>query len=160
MVIAYVRKCDTCQRSSGRQEKAAGPLQLVIVSEPFEQWGFDIIGGINPNYSLQHKYIIKAMEYFTIWVEAILLWKLNEDAAIDFLQEHIMTKFGVPISLVFDNMSYFSLIKLTAFANEKGMKLHYSTNYYPQGNRLAESMNKNLIRILKKTIIENKEVGI
>ena len=51
---------------------------------------------------------------------------------------------------------YFSSIKLTAFAHEKGIKLHYSANYYPQGNGLAESTNKNLIRILKKTMIENQ----
>ena len=38
----------------------------------------------------------------------------------------------------------------------KGIKLHYSPNYYPQGNGLDESTNKNLIRILKKTIIENQ----
>ena len=75
---------------------------------------------------------------------------------MDFLQNHIMTKFGVPISLVFYNASYFSSIKLTAFANEKGIKLHYSANYYPQGNGLAESKNINLIRILKKTVIENQ----
>ena len=62
----------------------------------------------------------------------------------------------VPISLVFYNASYFSSIKLTAFANEKGIKLHYFVNYYPQGNGLAESTNKNLIRILKKTVIENQ----
>ena len=40
---AYVRKCDTCQRSGGRLVKAARPLQPVIVSKPFEQWGIDII---------------------------------------------------------------------------------------------------------------------
>ena len=34
---AYVRKCDTCQRSGGRQAKADGPLQPVIVLETFEQ---------------------------------------------------------------------------------------------------------------------------
>ena len=67
---------------------------------------------------------------------------MNEDAIMDFLQDHIMTRFGVPISLVFDNASYFSSIKLTKFDNEKGMELHYSYNYYPQGNGLAESSNK------------------
>ena len=67
-----------------------------------------------------------------------------------------MTRFGVPISLVFYNSTYFSSIKLTAFAHDKGIKLHYSANYYPQGNGLAESTNKNLIRILKKTVIENQ----
>ena len=67
-----------------------------------------------------------------------------------------MTRFGVPISLVFDNASYFSSIILTAFSNERGIKLHYSTNYYPQGNGLEKSTNKNMIRILKKTVIENQ----
>ena len=80
---------------------------------------------------------------------------MNEDAVIDFLQENNMTRFGVPISLVFYNAYNFSSIKLIEFANEKGIKLHYSANYYPQGNGLAESTNKNLIRILKKTVIEN-----
>ena len=74
---------------------------------------------------------------------------------MDFLQDRIMTRFGVLIYLVFNNATYFSSIILTAFAHENGIKLHYSTNYYPQGNGLAKSMNKNMIRILKKTVIEN-----
>ena len=65
---------------------------------------------------------------------------------MNFLQDHIMTKFGVPISIVLDNATYFSSIRLTTFAQEKGIKLHYSANYYPQGNGLAESSNKNLIK--------------
>ena len=89
-------------------------------------------------------------------MESIPLRKVNEDAVMDFLQDHIMTKFGVPISLVFDNVSYFSSIRIIAFANEKGIKLHYSANYYPQGNGLVESTKKNLIRILKKTVIANQ----
>ena len=46
---------------------------------------------------------------------------MNEDAVIDFLQEHIMARFGVPISLVFDNASYFSSIKMTEFSSERGI---------------------------------------
>ena len=114
---AHVRKCDTCERSVGRQDKAAGPLKLVIISKLFEQWGIDNIGEINPNSSLQHKYILTAIDYFTRWVEAILLWKVNEDAVMDFLQNHIMTRFGVLISLVFYNASYLCSIRLTLFAN-------------------------------------------
>ena len=67
---------------------------------------------------------------------------MNEDAVMDFLQDHIMTKFGVPISLVSYNDSYFSSIKLTAFAKKNIIKLHYSSNCYPQGNGLVESTNK------------------
>ena len=104
---------------------------------------------------MQHKYILTATDYFTRWMEAVPLRKVNEDSVIEFLQDHIMTRFGVAISLVFYNASYFSSVKLTAFANEKGIKLQYSANYYTQGNGLAESTNTNLIKILKKTVIEN-----
>ena len=74
---------------------------------------------------------------------------------MDFLQNHIMTRFGVPISLLFYNATYFSSIRLTTFANEREIKLHYCANYYPQGNGLEKSTNKNFVRILKKTVIEN-----
>ena len=74
-----------------------------MIIDPFEKWGMDIIGEINPNSSLQHKYIMMTTDYFTHWVKAISLCKVNEDAVMDFLQDHIMTRFGVPISLVFNN---------------------------------------------------------
>ena len=107
----YARKCDVCYRSGGKLSKSARPLQPVTISDPFEQWGIDVIGEINLNSSLQHQYILTATDYFTRWVEAIPLRKVNEDAVINFLQENIMTRFGVPISLVFDIASYFSYVK-------------------------------------------------
>ena len=82
---AHVRKCNICQRCGGRQVKVAVPLKPVMITEPFEQWGMDIIGEIKPNSSLQHKYILTATDYFTRWVEAIPLRKVNEDAVMDFL---------------------------------------------------------------------------
>jgi hypothetical protein len=45
---------------------------------------------------------------------------------------------------------------MTEFALKRGFKLKYSANYYPQGNGLAESTNKNLIRIIKRTIDQNQ----
>lgn len=38
-----------------------------------------------------------------------------------------------------------------------GIKLVHSTSYYPQGNGLAESSNKSLIRIIKKLLDDNKK---
>jgi hypothetical protein len=75
--------------------------------------------------------------------------KVNEGVVINFLEQYIITRFGVPNSLMFDNETYFSSLKLSEFSLEKGITLKYSTNYYPQGNGLDESTNKNLIWILK-----------
>ena len=38
-----------------------------------------------------------------------------------------------------------------------GIKFVHSTSYYPQGNGLAESSNKSLIRIIKKLMEDNKK---
>jgi hypothetical protein len=67
----YARNCKTCQISIGREKRAVVPLQPVVVSRPFEQWGLDIIGDITPISSKQHKYILTATDYFTKWAEAI-----------------------------------------------------------------------------------------
>jgi hypothetical protein len=75
---------------------------------------------------------------------------INENQVISFLDSFIITRFGIPESLVFDNAKYFSSLKLTEYALEKNIKIKYSTNYYPQGNGLAESTNKNMIKILKE----------
>eukprot|EP00253_Pinus_taeda_P033320 PITA_33320 len=88
----YVRKCQNCQTSSGRQRKSAFPLQPVNIEQPFEQWGLDIIGEITPNSSKQHKYILTAADYFTKWVEAIPLKKTNSEAIIEFIDQFIITR--------------------------------------------------------------------
>eukprot|EP00253_Pinus_taeda_P018292 PITA_18292 len=151
----YVRKCQNCQTSSGRQKKSAFPLQPVNIEQPFEQWGLDIIGEISPNSSKQHKYILTATDYFTKWVEVIPLKTTNSEAIIECIDQFIITRFGVLNALVFDNASYFSGNAMFDFAIKRGFKLKYSTNYYPQGNGLAESTNKNLIKIIKRTIEQN-----
>eukprot|EP00253_Pinus_taeda_P031966 PITA_31966 len=151
----YVRKCRNCQSSSGRQNKSAFPLQPGNIEQPFEQWGLDIIGEITPNSSKQHKYILTTTDYFTKWVEAISLKTTNSEDIIEFIDQFIITRFGVPNALVFDNASYFSGNAMFDFAIKRGFKLKYSVNYYPQGNGLAESTNKNLIKIIKRSIEQN-----
>ena len=148
----FVRKCQECQLAAGRVKKPAFPLQPVSAERPFQQWGIDIVGPINPPSSMQHKYIITATDYFTRWVEAAPLRVVNTNQVILFLEFFIITRFGIPDSLVFDNASYFSSIELTQFALEKGKRIRYLANYHPHGNGLAESTNKNLLKILKRTI--------
>ena len=79
----------------------------------------------------------------------------NSEAIIEFIDQFIITRFGVPNALVFYNASYFSGNAMFDFAIKRGFKLKYSANYYPQGNGLAESTNKNPIKIIKRTIEQN-----
>jgi transposase InsO family protein len=95
------------------------------------------------------------MDYFTRWSEAAPLKAVNTSQVIAFLNSNIITRFGIPDCLVFDNASYFSSLEMSDFTLEKGIKLKYSSSYYPQGNGLAESTNTNLIKIIKRTVSED-----
>jgi hypothetical protein len=75
---------------------------------------------------------------------------------IEFIEKQLMTRLGVCSILVFDNEDYFSSTLSTELSLDKGIIIRYSVNYYPQGNRVEKSTNKNLLRILKKKVAENQ----
>jgi hypothetical protein len=64
-VNAKVRACNPCQLFVGKQKLSALPLVPVKTEAPFQQWGLDFIGEINPHSSAQHKQILTATDYFT-----------------------------------------------------------------------------------------------
>ena len=37
----YARNCKTCQMRAGREKRVVVPLQPMVVSKPFNQWGLD-----------------------------------------------------------------------------------------------------------------------
>ena len=55
------------------------------------------------------------------------------------------------------NANDFTSTKLVKFCNDYNIILSHSTTYYPQGNGLAESSKKSLVRIIKKLLEDNKK---
>jgi hypothetical protein len=153
---ATIRKCVSCQQFSGKMKRSAMSLQPIIVEQPFSQWGLDVVGPINPKSSKGHMYILTATDYFTKWPEAVALKRVDSEELIKFLKDNILSRFGVPDKFITDNGSIFIGSKFTEFCGEYGIIMGQSSNYYPQGNGLAESTNKTLIQILKKTIDKNQ----
>ena len=127
----------------GRERRPAFPL--VTIENPFEQWGLDVVGEINLNSSKLHKYILTATDYFYKWTETKPLKVINDNEVIQFLQWNIANRFGVPNCFVFDNAKYFSSLKIVEFDLKYNINIKYSANYYPWGNGLVESTNKNLL---------------
>jgi hypothetical protein len=154
-VNAKVRACNPCQLFVGKQKLPALPLVLVKAETPFQQWGLDFIGEINPHSNAQHKWILTATNYFTKWVEAIPTRKATDSMVIDFLEENILSRFDCPQNIVTDNDQAFKCMAMVNFCQKYNIILGHSTEYYPQGNGLSESSNKNLITIIKKVLSKN-----
>jgi transposase InsO family protein len=127
-----------------------------MVSGPFQQWGLDFIGEIHPASSGQHRWILTATDYFTKWIEAIPTRNATHKVVIGFLED-ILSRFGCPNKIMTDNVASFKVEPLVKFCEKFGIQLIHSTPYYPQGNGLAESSNKSLVKIIKKLLEDNKK---
>jgi hypothetical protein len=155
-ICRRVRACIKCQRFSGKQQLKSLPLNHVAVSGPFQQWGLDFIGEIHPTSSGQHRWILTTTDFFTKWIEAIPTRSTSHKVIIGFLED-LITRFGCPRKIVTDNATSFKAELLVRFYEQFRINLIHSTPYYPQGNGLAESSNKSLIRIIKRLLEDNKK---
>jgi hypothetical protein len=142
---------------AGKKKLQPLPLRPIKEEAPFQQWGLDFIGEINPNSSGKHKWILTTTYYFTKWVESIPTRAVTDTVIIKFLEENILARFGCPRKIITDNSQAFKSAKLLQFFQNYNIDLGHSTTYYPQGNGLEESSNKNLIKIIKKMLSQNKK---
>jgi ribonuclease HI len=152
-----VTACHQCQLFEGKRKLLPLPLKPISVEAPFQQWGLDFIGEIHPPSSGQHKWILTATDYFTKWIEAVPSRQATDAVIIKFLENNILSRFGCPTKIITDNAAAFRSKKLIDFCSRYHIVLGHSTAYYPQGNGLAESSNKTLVNIIKKTLQENKK---
>ena len=75
-------------------------LQPVYKVHPFAKWGLDFIGPINPPSSTRHAFILTAMDYCKRWIEVETFKNCTAKVVTNFLEEHIVTRFGMPFTLV------------------------------------------------------------
>jgi hypothetical protein len=152
-VADFVKTCHTCQVQANLIHTHPTNLQNMATPWPFHTWGLDLIGHINPA-SGGYIWILVVTEYFTKWVEAIPLQKATSAAVANFIQEHIITRFGIPYKLITDNGTPFINKDVREVLEHYQVKYRRSTPYYPQGNGQAEATNRMLLRILSKMVFD------
>nr|KYP75499.1 Pro-Pol polyprotein [Cajanus cajan] len=148
--IEFARSCEECQKHGPIQKVPASELHSIIKPWPFRGWAIDIIGQIHPPSSKNHKYILVVIDYFTKWVEAIPLKEVEQKDIIDFVEDHIITRFGIPQTITTDQGTVFTGQKFAQYAQSRGIKLITSTPYYAQENGQVEAANKVVIGLIKK----------
>src|ERR1044072_9405814 len=150
--IEFAKGCQECQVHGGIQHVPASELHAIVKPWPLRGWALDVIGEIKPASSKQQRYMLVGIDYFTKWVEAIGLRKVDQEAVIDFIQNHIVYRFGVPETITTDQGTVFTGQKMQDFAKEVGIKLLTSTPYYAQANGQVEAANKVIISLIKKHV--------
>ncbi|XP_029143257.1 uncharacterized protein [Arachis hypogaea] len=89
----------------------------------------------------KHKFILVAIDYFTKWVEAIPLIEVGQNEILDFIEEHIIHRFGIPQTLSTDQGAMFTGQRIKNFVTSRNINMVTSTPYYAQANGRSVEQN-------------------
>ena len=88
------------------------------------------MGPVNPP-SYGYIWILVVTEYFTKWVEAILLRKATGGSVANFIKENIIIRFGVSYRIISDNDTPFVNSEVRKMLEFYQIKHHQLSPYYP-----------------------------
>ncbi|CAN6554745.1 unnamed protein product [Malus baccata var. baccata] len=128
----WCKACDRCQRVGNQSKRNEMPQQSILIVELFDVWGIDFMGPFPSSHGNQ--YILVVVEYVSKWVEAIAAPTNQGSVVLKFLQGHFINK---------------------PFANllaKYGINHRVATPYHPQTSGQVEVSNRELKRILEKTV--------
>ncbi|XP_075491166.1 uncharacterized protein LOC142529496 [Primulina tabacum] len=143
-----VQKCKDCQHHSNFHHRPVASMQPISASCPFDQWGLDIVGPF-PIARAQKKFLLVAVDYFSKWVEAEPLAKINEEEVMKFLWKNIVCRFGIPRRLISDNGRQFQGKKITSWCQEMKITQSFTSVAYPQANGQTEVTNRIIVQAVK-----------
>ncbi|KAJ9543976.1 hypothetical protein OSB04_023683 [Centaurea solstitialis] len=154
-VASYVGRCLTCSKVKAENQKPSGLLQQPEIPE----WKWERI-----SMDLVTKLPRTAKGHDTIWVIVDRLTKsahflpIREDYKMDKLAriyiKEVVTRHGVPISIISDRDSRFTSRFWQSLQKSLGSQLDWSTAYHPQTDGQSERTIQTLEDMLRACVID------
>ncbi|GJT31617.1 reverse transcriptase domain-containing protein [Tanacetum coccineum] len=124
------------------------------ICEIFDVWGIDFMGPFPSSNG--KKYILVAIDYVSKWVEAQSLPTSDAINVVKFLKR-LFAHFGMPKALISDRGTDFCNYQMERVMKKYGVVHRFSTTYLPQTNSQVENTNREIKRILEKTVRNNRK---
>ena len=102
--------------------------------------------------SFGNLYILLAMDYVSKWVEAIACPIDDASTVVGFIQRNILSKFGAPRTIISDEGSHFPNKVFAKLMSKYGIRHVMRLAYHPHSNRQVEISNREINKILNKTV--------
>ena len=151
----YVKKSDQCQRFALNIHQPRGILNPLSSPWPFTQQGLDIMGPF-PKVVGNKRYLLVSTDYFTKQFEAESLANIRDVDAKRFFLKNIVTRFGIPHTLISNNGLQFDSKAFKRYCYDLGITNRYFALAYSRGNGQDEVVNKVIVSGLKKRLDDAK----
>ena len=146
----WVKHCDNCQGRGNMRRRNEMPLQGILAVHIFYVWGIDFIGPFPSSFG--NLYILLAVDYVSKWVEAIACPINDVNKVVEFIQRNILSRFGASRTIIIDEGSHFANKVFAKLMDRSGIKHMMGLDYHPQSNGQAEISNREINKILEKTV--------
>ncbi|XP_075095149.1 uncharacterized protein LOC107771988 [Nicotiana tabacum] len=134
--------------------------ELLVVVWAFEKFQAYLVGTkviVHTDHATirGNKYILLAVYYVSKWVEAITLPTNNAKVVAAFVKKNIFSRFGTPRALISDEGKYFFNRLLNNLLAKYGVRHRVSATYHPQKSEQPKVSNREIKKILEKTLSVN-----
>ena len=92
------------------------------------------------------------VDYVSKWVKAIPCARADAKTVVTFLKKNIFSRFGTPRVLISDGGSHFCNAQLKKVLEHYGVRHKIASPYHPQTNGQAKVSNREIKRMLEKTV--------
>ena len=151
----FCKSCEQCQRTGNISRRNEMPQQPLLYCEIFDVWGIDFMGPFPVSFG--YVYILLAVDYVSKWVEAKATRTDDSKVVVDFVRSQIFCRFGIPRAIISDQGTHFCNRSMEGLMRKYGVLHKVSTPYHPQTNGQAEVSNREIKRILEKTVQPNRK---
>ena len=118
-------------------------------------YGVDFMGPFPSSYNNQ--YILLAVDYFSKWVDVITTPTNDAKVVLKFLKNNIFMSFGTPRAIISDQGIHFCNKQFEAVLLKYRLKHRIALAYHPQTNGQAEISNREVKKILQKTMSSSRK---
>ena len=121
----------------------------------FYVWGIDFIGPFPSSFG--NIYILLVVDYVSKSVEASAYPRNDVIIVVGFIQRNILSIFGAPKTIISDEESHFANKIFAKLMSKDGIRHVMGLSYHPQSNGQAEIFNREIKKILEKTVNTSKK---
>lgn len=102
--------------------------------------------------STGNQYILVALDYVSMWDEAVPLPTNDSKVVVKFIRKHIFTRFGTPRAIISDGGKHFINNFICNLLSKYGVRHKVATAYHPQTSGQVEISNRGIKQILQKIV--------
>ena len=146
-VDKQIEECKICAKSGEALQNTKN--RIIQTERPNEIWEIDLIGRI-PGNNNSNQFIFVAIDHYTKWVEARVIYHKTAQEVRDAIVELIIEKHGTPEKILTDQGKEFDNQLIQALAHTYGFKWLLSSPRHHETVGAVERVNQTLMNILKK----------